>query len=90
VAEYNLKHIDKAETAALHAESADKQHAEPRVELLLASIYVTKDSYSKAADHYRAYLQLVPNGPLTARVKTDLAKVEQLAKTQPPQTPVNP
>jgi hypothetical protein len=35
-----------------------------------------------AADHYRAYLKLVPNGPLNQRVKADLAKTEQLAKSQ--------
>lgn len=82
VAEFNLKHMDKAESNALRAESMDKQHAEPRVELLLASIYTAKGEYSSAADHYRAYLKLVPNGPLSDRVKTDLAKTEELAKSQ--------
>jgi tetratricopeptide (TPR) repeat protein len=83
-AELNLKHIDKAETSALRAESMDKQHAEPTVELLLATIYSAKGSYSSAADHYRAYLKLVPDGPLSQRAKTDLAKIEQMAKSQPP------
>jgi cytochrome c-type biogenesis protein CcmH/NrfG len=83
VAEFNLKHLDKAESSALRAEKTDTQHAEPRVELLLASIYIAKGSYSSATDHYRAYLKLVPDGPLTARVKTDLAKTEELAKSQP-------
>jgi len=89
VAEFNLHHTAKAETSALRAESMDKQHAEPRVELLLASIYNSKGAYSSAADHYRAYLKLVPNGPLTDRVKNDLAKTEELAKSQaPPSMPV--
>ena len=83
VAEFNLKHLEKAESSALRAENMDKQHAEPRVELLLASIYIAKGSYSSATDHYRAYLKLVPDGPLTERVKTDLAKTEELAKPQP-------
>ena len=84
VAEFNLHHTPKAETSALRAESMDKQHAEPRVELLLAAIYNSKGAYSSAADHYREYLKLVPNGPLTERVKTDLAKTEGLAKSQAP------
>jgi hypothetical protein len=87
VAEFNLKQVGKAESYALRAQSMDKQHAEPRIELLLASIYVAKESYSVAADHYRAYLKLVPEGPLTEPVKTDLARVEQMAKSQAPAAP---
>ena len=87
LAELNLKHLDKAETNALRAEAMDKQqHSEPRIELLLASIYTAKGTYASAAEHYRAYLKLVPDGPLTDRVKTDLAKTEELAKTQGPAT----
>lgn len=87
IAEFNLKHIEKAESSALRAENMDKQHSEPRVELLLASIYNAKGAYSSAADHYRTYLKLVPNGPLNDRVKTDLAKTEELAKSQTPVAP---
>jgi hypothetical protein len=43
--------------------------------------------YSSAALHYRSYLKLVPDGPLTERVKTDLAKTEELAKTRAPAPP---
>lgn len=86
-AELNLKHLDKAETNALRAESMDKQHAEPTVELLLAAVYSAKGSYSSAADHYREYLKLVPEGPLSQRVKTDLAQTEQMAKSQAPSPP---
>jgi cytochrome c-type biogenesis protein CcmH/NrfG len=84
VAEFNLKHLDNAESNALRAEAMDTQHLEPRVELLLASIYNVKSAYASAADHYRNYLKLVPDGPLTQRVKTDLAKTEEMAKTQSP------
>ncbi len=82
VAEFNLNHLPQAETNALRAESLDKLHSEPRVELLLASIYTAKGELSAAADHYRAYLKLVPDGPLNERVKADLAKTEDLAKSQ--------
>lgn len=87
VAEFNLQHSAKAETAALRAEAMDKAHAEPRIQLLLASIYSAKQDYSAAAQHYRAYLKLVPDGPLTEHVKTNLAKTEEMAKTQSPPNP---
>jgi len=90
VAELNLRHIAQAETSALRAENLDKLHSEPRVELLLATIYNTKGAPASAADHYRAYLKLVPDGPLNERVKSDLAKTEEMAKSQgAASTPVN-
>jgi tetratricopeptide (TPR) repeat protein len=90
VAEFNLKHLDKAESNALRAAALDKQHSEPTIELLLATLYNAKGAYASAAEHYRAYLKLVPGGPLTERVKTDLAKTEELAKSGPPaSTPVS-
>ena len=45
VAEFNLNHIAQAETNALRAESLDKLHSEPRVELLLATIYNAKGEH---------------------------------------------
>ncbi|HZM10487.1 MAG TPA: tetratricopeptide repeat protein, partial [Candidatus Limnocylindrales bacterium] len=82
VAEFNLNHLPQAETNALRAESLDKLHSEPRVELLLASIYTAKGAPAAAADHYRAYLKLVPDGPLNERVKADLAKTEAMANSR--------
>lgn len=82
VAEFNLQHTAKAESVALRAESMDKTHSEPRIELLLASIYSAKQDYSAAAEHYRAYLKLVPDGPLTEHVKSNLVKTEEMAKSR--------
>jgi cytochrome c-type biogenesis protein CcmH/NrfG len=87
VAEFNLKHFAQAETSALRAENLDKLHSEPRVELLLASIYNAEGVPATAAEHFRLYLKLVPNGPLNERVKADLAKSEELAKSQGPAAP---
>ena len=87
VAEYNLNHIARAETSALRAANLDKLHSEPRVELLLATIYNAKGEHSSAADHYRTYLKLVPDGPLNARVRDDLAKTEEMARSQNTVTP---
>jgi lipopolysaccharide biosynthesis regulator YciM len=80
VANYNLDHLQAAETSALKAEGLDKTHAEPRVEILLGMIYTAKQDYSAAAEHYRNYLQIVPNGAVAAQVKSDLAKCEEMAK----------
>ncbi|HEY4933022.1 MAG TPA: tetratricopeptide repeat protein [Terriglobales bacterium] len=90
VAEFNLNNIARAETNALRAASLDKLHSEPGVELLLATLYKSKGDPASAADHYRTYLKLVPDGPLSQKVKADLAKTEQLAKSQSAKvTPVN-
>jgi tetratricopeptide (TPR) repeat protein len=86
IANVNLNHLAQAESSALRAETLDKQHTEPQVELLLAAIYSSKGEYTSAADHYRTYLKLVPAGPLNERVKTDLAKTEEMAKSQTPVT----
>ena len=86
-AELNLKHVERAESSALRAQSLDKLHSEPRIELLLAAISNAKGAPAMAADHYRAYLKLVPDGPLNERVKADLAKTEQLAKAQSASVP---
>ena len=80
VANYNLDRLATAEVSALRAEGLDKTHAEPRIEILLGMIYTSKQNYSAAAEHYRAYLQLVPDGPLAGQVKSDLAKCEEMAK----------
>jgi cytochrome c-type biogenesis protein CcmH/NrfG len=87
VAEFYLDHIAKASRSALRAESLDKQHDEPRIELLLASICLAQGTYSAAATHYRTFLQLIPAGPLSDQVKTELARIEQLAKAEAPPTP---
>lgn len=80
VANYNLDHLQAAEASALKAESLDKTHAEPRVEILLGMIYTARQNYSAAAEHYRNYLHIVPEGAVAAQVKSDLAKCEEMAK----------
>jgi tetratricopeptide (TPR) repeat protein len=84
VAEFNLNHLAKAESAALRADAMDKQHSEPRIQLLLASINVSKENYTAAAEYYRTFLKIAPPGQFTDRVKVDLAKIEQLAASKAP------
>lgn len=93
VANYNLDRLAAAEVSALRAEGLDKSHAEPRIEILLGMVYTAKQNFSAAAEHYRTYLQLVPNGPLTGQVKSDLAQCEEMAKVNgngPQQNPLKP
>jgi tetratricopeptide (TPR) repeat protein len=80
MANYNLNHLPEAEASALKAESLDKTHGEPRIEVLLGMIYTARQNYNAAAQHYKSYLQIVPDGPLSAQVKSDLAKCEEMAK----------
>jgi len=80
MANYNLNHLPEAEASALKVASLDKAHGEPRVEVLLGMIYTTQQNYAAAAQHYKNYLQMVPDGPLSNQVKSDLAKCEEMAK----------
>ncbi len=91
VANYNLDHLEAAETSALKAESLDKSRLEPRIEILLGMIYTARQNFSEAAQHYKNYLQIVPTGPLSAQVKSDLAKCEDMARVAgPPPTASKP
>ena len=84
MANYNLNHLPEAEASALKAEGLDRAHSEPRVQVLLGMIYTARENYPAAAQHFKTYLQLVPEGPLAAQVKSDLAKCEEMAKASAP------
>lgn len=76
VANYNLKHLDLAETNARRATELDGAHEIPRSELLLASVLVAKGDRSGALQHMRKYLELVPKAPDADQVKRAIAELE--------------
>jgi len=59
-ANYNLKHLDVAEANARRATDLDNAHEIPRAELLLASVLIAKGDRSGALQHFRKYLDIVP------------------------------
>jgi tetratricopeptide (TPR) repeat protein len=79
VANFNLRNLDPAEKSALMAERLDVRHGLPQAEDLLGSIYVERHRYSEAAEKFRAYLSLSPNGQDAPAARQQLETMEKLA-----------
>jgi tetratricopeptide (TPR) repeat protein len=75
-ANYNLKHLDVAETSARRATELDNAHEIPRAELLLGSILVAKGDRAGGLQHFRKYLEIVPKAPDADQVKRAIAQLE--------------
>jgi tetratricopeptide (TPR) repeat protein len=75
-ANYNLKHLDVAETNARRATDLDNAHEIPRAELLLGSILVAKGDRAGGLQHFRKYLELVPKAPDAEQIKRAIAQLE--------------
>jgi tetratricopeptide (TPR) repeat protein len=75
----NTGNIAAAEKSGLRAEELDKQHLQPRIQLLLAEIFTRTGRPAIAADHFRKFLELAPNSAEAESVRTRLAKLEVAA-----------
>ncbi len=75
-ANYNLKHLDIAETNARRATDLDKEHEVPRAELLLGSVLLSKGDRMGGLEHFRKYLELVPKAQDAEQVKRAIAQLE--------------
>jgi tetratricopeptide (TPR) repeat protein len=76
MANYNLKHLDVAETSARRAIELDTGHEIPRAELLLGSVLVARGDREGALVHFRKYLEIVPKAPDAAQVKRAIEQLE--------------
>jgi tetratricopeptide (TPR) repeat protein len=76
IAYFNLNQLPEAETRALKAESIDKNHHEPLLQLLLAQIYEAKHDSANAASHLQEYLRLAPGSQGSHRLKNNLAEAQ--------------
>ena len=75
-ANYNLKHLDLAETNARRATELDNAHEIPRAELLLGSVLVAKGDRAGGLQHFRKYLEILPKAPDADQVKRAIAQLE--------------
>jgi len=75
-ANYNLKHLDLAETNARRATELDAAHEIPRAELLLGSVLIAKGDRAGGLQHFRKYLELLPKAPDADQVKRAIAQLE--------------
>ena len=87
VANYNLHNLPAAEQSARRAETLDVNHQIPGVLRLLGTILAERQDWNGAANEFRRFLKLVPDGPEAEQVRTALLKVEQSLKAAPLTSP---
>jgi len=73
---YQLKHLDIAETSAAKSLSMDPLHVQPATEQLLAVILFAKHDQQGALEHLRNCLTYFPPGPNLELVKRQIAQIE--------------
>ncbi|MEO8594573.1 MAG: tetratricopeptide repeat protein [Candidatus Solibacter sp.] len=78
VANFNMQKFDAAEKSALEAERLDTQHKLPRVSQLLGLILAVRKDYPAAAERFKTYLKLDPNGDDAPKVRKQLAEIEKV------------
>jgi cytochrome c-type biogenesis protein CcmH/NrfG len=76
IAYFNLNQLREAEERALKAETIDREHNEPLLQLLLAQIYEAKKDAAGAAAHLREYLKLAPQAQDSDKLKKVLAEAQ--------------
>jgi len=79
VANYNLDHLEAAETSAREAEQLDTRRRFPESWRLLGTILADRRKFTEAAGQLREYLLLAPRSPDAAGVRGRLAQIERLA-----------
>jgi tetratricopeptide (TPR) repeat protein len=83
VANFNLRHIDVAETSVRSAQRIDTRRRYPQTSHLLGAILATRRQYAAAADELRNYLAMVPNAVDAPAVRKQLDEMEKLAIQSP-------
>jgi tetratricopeptide (TPR) repeat protein len=78
-ANFNKGDNAAAEKAGLRAEQIDKEHAHPRIQLLLAEVFNRAGKPAVAAEHLRKFLELDPTSKEADAARTKLAKLELAA-----------
>ena len=83
VANFNLGHIDVAETSARKAMKMDQQHRLPQIQLLLGRILMVKKDFTGAITNLKDYLARSPNASDADLIRRQLATLQQASATQP-------
>jgi len=84
-ANYNLKNFDDAEKSALQGVRVDEAHQIPRLQYLLAMIFVQKQNYQAASEHMQLFLNQAKQPDDIDLGKKGLAEIQKSsASTQPP------
>ena len=78
VGNFNLKHVEIAETAAETSLSMDPNHVAPNTEQLLAVILASRGEYKDALAHLRRCLTYMAPGPNADLIKQQVAQLEKI------------
>ncbi len=78
VANYNLRKFGAAETSLKQAIRLDTQHRFPDIQHLMGLVLALHKDYTGAAEQFRAFLKLAPDGPEAAGVRSQLAELDRL------------
>jgi TolA-binding protein len=75
VAKFHLGDLAGAEKSAVQGVKIDVDRRIPKMEYVLGTILLQKHDNSGAAEHFRDYLRLAPNGPDAADTQEKLAEI---------------
>jgi tetratricopeptide (TPR) repeat protein len=79
VAHYNLKELDAAEKSARTADQLDTRRQYPQNLQLLGLILAQRQDFAGAAEQFRTYLKVAPQGALAATVQKQLEQAEKIS-----------
>jgi len=89
-ANYNLKNFDDAEKSALLGIRVDEAHQIPKLQYLLAMIFLQKQNYQAASEHMQLFLTLAKQPDDIELAKKSLAEIQKSsANAQPSAAPNN-
>jgi tetratricopeptide (TPR) repeat protein len=89
-ANYNLKNFDDAEKSALQGIRVDEAHQIPKLQYLLAMIFLQKQNYQAASEHMQLFLTLAKQPDDIELAKKSLAEIQKSsANVQPSAVPNN-
>jgi tetratricopeptide (TPR) repeat protein len=87
IAQFNMRNLEAAEKSVRQALDLDTAHRFPVANHVLGIVLAQLGDLSGAAAHLRAYLRLAPNASDAPLARTQLARVERLARSTLPGTP---
>jgi tetratricopeptide (TPR) repeat protein len=86
VANYYLKNLDDAEKSVRQGVRVDEAHQIPKLQYLLAMIFLQKQNYQAASEHMQLYLSLAQHADDIDLAKKGLAEIQKSSASaqQPP------
>jgi tetratricopeptide (TPR) repeat protein len=87
VANYNMHKFAAAEKSIGQAVRLDTEHHFPDIQRLSGMLLLLRKDYSAAAEQFRSYLKMSPDGHDAPAVRTQLAEIERITTQSAVSTP---